>query len=303
MDIISLLKNNPNINLYLNKIDYLSFEELSNIFSYVLNNIMSFASNPQSFLLINKIISLYNPNLSSQNEEKDNNINEYIYSFLLSFFKKKISFLIHSNNNNSNYISSIIYLIIKFGYPKNDCIFIEIEQDFKIYAYNKQGSFLIQNIFPLGNEIQQQNLLNIILEQCDELINDKYGHYLFKYLLYQAENGENYYYLILSKIYNNLKNYSKKQYSSVIIERLLDSSNVNIINKINEKICIQENDIIELLYNKYGNYILQKIIYIIKDNNILGIIYKAIMSHKNTLNKLPYGKKIVKEIIAAYTLK
>ena len=89
LDIISLLKNNPNINLYLHKIDYLSFEELSNMFSYILNNIISFASNPQSFLLINKIISLYNPNLSSQNEEKDNNVNEYIYSFLLSFLKKK----------------------------------------------------------------------------------------------------------------------------------------------------------------------------------------------------------------------
>ena len=122
-------------------------------------------------------------------------------------------------------------------------------------------------------------------------------------MLYQAKNGEKYYYIVFNKIYNNLKNYSKKQYSSVIIERLLYSSNVNIINKIIEKICIQDNDIIELLYNKYGNYILQKIIYIIKDNNILGIIYKAIMSHKNTLNKLPYGKKIVKEIIAAYTLK
>ena len=72
MNIVSLLKNNPNIILYLHKIDYLSFEELSNMFSYILNNFIVFISNAQSFLLINKIISLYNPNLTSQNNEKDN---------------------------------------------------------------------------------------------------------------------------------------------------------------------------------------------------------------------------------------
>ena len=194
-------------------------------------------------------------------------------------------------------------LVLKLGYPKNDFVYIEIENEFKSYAYNRQGCLLIQNLYPLGNEIQQQKLLNIILQQYNELILDKYGHYLFKYLLYQAENGEKYYNLIFNKIINNVKSYINNKYSSVIIERLLDSSNINIKNKIIEKICGNENDVVELIYHAYGNYVLQKIIHVTKDNNILGMIYKTILKNKNTLFKLSYGKKIMKEISAAYTLK
>ena len=193
--------------------------------------------------------------------------------------------------------------VLKLGYPKNDFVYIEIENEFKSFAYNRQGCLLIQNLYPLGNGIQQQKLLNIILEQFNELILDRFGHYLFKYLLYQAENGEKYYNIIFNKIINDIKKYINNQYSSVVIERLLDSSDINIKNKIIEKICANENDVVELIYHAYGNYVLQKIIKVIKDNNILAMIYKTIIKNKKSLFKLSYGKKIMKQISAAYTLK
>ena len=272
------------------------------MFSFILNDFVNFTSNYQSYLLINKILSIYNSNLLEQNKEKDNNIKETIYSFLKSFFNNRILGLIKSNN----YIYSIINLIIILGYPKNDFIYTEIENEFQNYAYNRQGCLLIQKIFPLGNKIQQQNLLNLIIQQYNSLIVDKFGHYLFKYLLYQAENGENYYQLILSKIIDDIKRYTNNKYSSVVIERLLDSSNVYIINIIIGKICQNENDVVELMNHSYGNYVLQKIIDVLtyyKGYNILEMIYKTVMKNKNVLCKLPYGKKIIKKIIAANTLK
>ena len=298
-NIIFLLKNNPNITSYIHIIDYLTCEELLNMFSFLLQNSKFFSSNAQSFYLIDKIISLYNPNLSTQNKNKTDNLNETIYSFLKSFFNKRILPLIYSNNN----ISCIINLVLKLGYPKNDFVYIEIENQFKLYAYNRQGCLLIQNLYPLGNEIQQQKLFNIILEQYNELIVDKYGHYLFKYLLYQPKNGEKYYNLIFNKIINNIKRYINNKYSSVVIERLLDSSDLKIKKKIIEKICGNENDVVELICHAYGNYVLQKIIHVTKDNNLLEMIYKTIMKNKNALLKLSYGKKIMKEISVVYTLK
>ena len=298
-NIISLLKNNPNIISYIYIIDYLTFEEISNMLSFLSQNLEFFSSNAQNYILIDKIISLYIPNLSIKNKGKNDNLNENIYSFLKSFFNKRISSLIYSNNN----ISCILNLVLKIRYPKNDFVYIEIENEFKSFAYNRQGCLLIQNLYRLGNEIQQQKLLNIILEQYNELILDKYGHYLFKYLLYQAENGEKYYNIIFNKIINDVKKYINNKYSSVVIERLLDSSDINIKNKIIEKICRNENDVVELLYHAYGNYVLQKIINVTKDNNILELIYKTIMKNKNALLKLSYGKKIMKEISAIYTLK
>ena len=275
----------------------LSVEELLLMFSFILKNISIFISNNQSFLLINKIISFYNE--TNDKYEKENiNINENIYSFLESFFSKRILFLISSNN----YICSIINLVMKLGYPKNDFVYIELLKDFKSYAYNRQGCILIQKLFPLGTELQKKNLFNIIMEQYNELIVDKYGHYIFKYLLYQAENGEKYYYEIFNKIIGDVKRFTNNKYSSVVIERLLDSSNLDIKNKIIDKICSNEKDVVDLIYHAYGNYVLQKIIKIVKDNNILGMIYKAILKNKDSLYKLSYGKKIIKEISAAYTL-
>ena len=302
-DIVNLLKNNPDINSYIHILDYLSSDDLLKMFSFILKNIMIFLANNQSHLIINKVISLYRVSLPIANSIKkdtnSNNINENIFAFLSAFFSKRIIYLINSNN----YITIIINLVQTIGYPKNDFVFSEIIQDFKNYSNNRQGCILIQNIFPLGNSVQQQNLLGEIIDKINDLIIDRYGHYIYKYLLYKAENGEKYYTLILDKIVNNLKKYTSNKYSSVVIERLLDSSNENLKKKIIDKICRNENDVVELIYHAYGNYVLQKIISVTKDNHILGMIYKTIMKNRNSLYKLSYGKKIMKEISVAYTLK
>ena len=268
------------------------------MFSFILKNFDIFSSNVQSFLLIDKIISLYNSNISINDIAKIN-INEKIYSFLFSFFNKRIPSLLRCNN----YMFTIINFAIKFAFPKNDFIYTEITNKFKIYAYNRQGSFLIQHLFPIGNEIQQRKLLGIIFDQCNELIVDKYGHYLFKYLLYQEENGEKYYTDIYNKIINDVKRYTNNQYSSVVVERLLDTSNLDIKNNIINKICSNENDVVELACHSYGNYVLQKIINITKDTKLLDMIYQTIVKNKNFLYKLSYGKKIMKKISTAFTPK
>ena len=301
-DIIELLKSNPNIYSYMDIVDYLTFDDLLKMFSFILSNIMIFISNSQSYLLIDKIISLYNSSIQTSNKIQKNfetNISENIFAFLSTFFSKRIIYLINSNN----YITTTINLVQSLGFPKNDFVFSEVKEDFKTFSSNRQGCILIQNIFPLGNDIQQQKLLGKIIEQSNELIVDRYGHYIFKYLLYKLEHGEKYYTLIFNQIANNLKKYTSNKYSSVVIERLLDSSNEEIKRKIIESICGNEKDVEELLYHAYGNYVLQKIISISRDRYILGMIYKTIMKNKNSLYKLSYGKKIMKEISMAYTLK
>jgi len=301
-NIIELLKNNPDINSYKDIVDYLTFDDLIKMFSFILNNIMIFLSNSQSYLIINKVISLYYSSTCVINGVEKNietNLCENIFKFLTAFFSNRIIYLINSNN----YITTTLNLVQALGFPKNEFIFSEIRQDFRNFSKNRQGCILIQNVFPLGNVIQQQNLLGEIMSLCNELITDRYGHYIFKYLLYKLEHGEKYYTLIFNKIVNNLKNYTSNKYSSVVIERLLDSSNEDIKNKIIERICGNEKDVVELLYHPFGNYVLQKIISISKDKHILGMIHKTIMKNKNSLYKLSYGKKIMKEISVAYTLK
>ena len=288
-NIIELLKSNQNIKTYKDIIDYMTFDDLFKMFYFILNNMMIFISNSQSYLIIDKVISLYNSFSHT----------ESIFAFLSSFFYKKIIYLV----NYCSYKTTILNLVQVLGFPKNEFIFSEIKEDFKNFSKTRQGCLLIQNLFSLGNDIQQQNLLDEILFQSNELIVDKYGHYIFKYLLYKAEHGEKYYLLIFNKIVNNLKKYTNNKYSSVVIERLLDSSNEDITNKIIERVCENEKDVEELIYHPFGNYVLQKIINISKDKDILGMIYKTIMKNKNSIYNLSYGKKLIKEIDIIYTLK
>ena len=302
-DIIYFLENNQDINFFIFLFEYLTYDDLINMFSSILKNIIAFISNGKSYLIINKIISLYNSSPPNINENSKNNslndFNESIFSFLFAFFSKRILYLINSNN----YLITVANLVHKLGYPNNDFIFSDIKEEFTKYSNNRQGCLLIENLFPLGNEFQRQNLLQVILEKYNELIVDKYGHYIFKFLLYKVENGEKYYSLIFNKIINDIKAYTNNKYSSVIIERLLDCSNENIKNIIITKLCQNENDIVELICHSYGNYVLQKIINVTKDNQVLNLIYKTVMKNKNSMYKLSYGKKIMKEICVAYTLK
>ena len=195
---------------------------------------MIFISNSQSYLIIDKVISLYISFAHAPNEIYKNfeiNMKENIFTFLSLFFYKRIIYLINYNN----YISTILNLVQAFEFQKNHFVFSEIKQDLKNFSKSRKGCLFIQNLFPLGNDIQQQNLSDEILAQSNELILDRYGHYLFKYLLNKVEHGEKYYFLIFNKIVNNLKKYAYNIYSSVVIERLLDSSNENIKNKNNRK--------------------------------------------------------------------
>ena len=82
-DIVELLKNNPDMNSYKDIIDYLTFEDLLKMFSFILNNKMAFISNPQSYLIIDKVISVYNKNNNSINKIKEN-----IFHFFYLFFQK-----------------------------------------------------------------------------------------------------------------------------------------------------------------------------------------------------------------------
>ena len=92
--IVELLKNNQNIESYKDTIDFLSFEDLLKMFSFILNNEIAFISNSQSYIIINKVISLYHSSFQDSNGNKNdnskNNMRENFFAFLLTFFSKNI---------------------------------------------------------------------------------------------------------------------------------------------------------------------------------------------------------------------
>ena len=63
-----------------------------------------------------------------------------------------------------------------------------------------------------------------------------------------------------------------------------------------------EYKVIELLTNKYGNYIIQKILSICTDKNLFFRILNIISKNIITINNISFGKKILQKLIEKYPL-
>ena len=58
----------------------------------------------------------------------------------------------------------------------------------------------------------------------------------------------------------------------------------------------------ELLTNKYGNYIIQKILSICKDKNLFFRIINIIAKNISTINKISFGKKLLSKLEEKYPI-
>ena len=116
------------------------------------------------------------------------------------------------------------------------------------------------------------------------MIIHQYGNYVIQTIIENWDDNE------LDDIINQYKNkyiyLSKQKYSSNAIERIIEKNKKNLENYINE-ICNQ-NNIIELMKNKYGNYVIQKALKLSSGN----YKEKLILEINKNINKLE-DKKII----------
>ena len=95
-------------------------------------------------------------------------------------------------------------------------------------------------------------------------------------------------------MYKNLIFFCKGKYSSNVIEKLFIINNKNLVSIVCDK--ISEN-ILELILNIYGNYVIQKMILNVNDKNLHLKIGKIIYNNFDEIINLSYGKKFINNII------
>jgi len=124
-------------------------------------------------------------------------------------------------------------------------------------AYHINGICIVKKLLLMTHKKElHQKLKKIIIENALNLIIHQYGNYVIQVIFENWDDIE------LEEILNQYKNkyiiLSKQKYSSNAIERIIEKNNNNLEFYINE-IC-SENNIIELMINNYGNYVVQKAI-------------------------------------------
>ena len=199
------------------------------------------------------------------------------------------------NDKNGNHVFLKILKIIpkqKNGFLYNKLIEIIID-----VSLLQQGVTILQTALEYATLEQKEAICNRIIENIARLINDKYGNYTIQTII--LLNEENLNIKIFKYISENVLELSKQKFSSNVIDKFIITNNDFSKKLIND--ILNKNLIKELIFDKYGNYVIQKAIHVSEnDAEIFNEISKQIKPLINELKNNQIGKKIYDKIVKHY---
>ena len=162
-----------------------------------------------------------------------------------------------------------------------------VYKNFIDLSFHINGICIVKKLLLMTHKKSLHNhIKKIIYDNAMNLIVHQYGNYVIQTIVENWDDNE------LEDILNLYKNkyiyLSKQKFSSNAVERILEKNKKNLENYINE-IC-NENNIIEIIKNNYGNYVIQKAVKLSTGESrerIVGEISKNInkLEDKKIINK------------------
>jgi len=145
---------------------------------------------------------------------------------------------------------------------------------------------------------QRAILINNIIKNTCNFILDQYANYVVQYIVTLGDQEVNK--KFAKEIINNDINYlSKQRFSSNVIEKCFDSSNREVCNMIIEHL-VDPEIIQSLLFDMYGNYVLQKAVNLSLEPHT-SIFINTIASSLDTLKTYSnFGAKLYTKLVNTY---
>ena len=236
----------------------------------ILSNIVTFSVNKIAIHPIQCIIG----NLSTKTEKEL--LMEHINGNI-----KKLSVDIYGTH--------VIEKIIMCLEPEYCRAIIQFILDNYVYLANHvNGLCLAKKILMLEYKKENHNRLKQILcDHCLDLIENPYGNYALQIVIDYWEQED--VIEIISKMLGHCTELSMMKYSSNVIERCIQKSEI-FLNKFIEETCFEYNSVGTLIKNNYGNYVIQTALKTAKN----GMKISLINAIENNLNILGEKKLINK---------
>ena len=211
-----------------------------------------------------------------------NLINNYLYKLCI--------------DKNGNHVYQKI--IKMFPKEKNDFLFDKLYDIALEISLLEQGVTIFQTAFEYSSKEQRDKICNKIIDNIQILINDQYGNYSIQKLF--SLNDEKLNERIYKYITENLFELSKLKFSSNVIDKFICNSNIYSFSLIKDM--TNKNIIKEMIKHQYGNYVVQKALFITEDvdKQLFMEIIKQIKPVLNELNIYNIGKKIYDNLIKQY---
>ena len=219
----------------------------------------------------------------------------------LSTKKEKELLMEHINGNIKKltldiYGTHVIEKIIMCLETEYCTAIIQFILDNYVYLANHvNGLCLAKKILMI--EYKKENykrLKQILIEHCLDLIENPYGNYALQIVIDYWEQDD--VLEIISKLLGHCTELSMMKYSSNVIERCIQKSEI-FLNKFIQETCFEYNSVGTLIKNNYGNYVIQTALKTAKSRMKISLI-NAIENNLNILGE----KKLInkwKSILAS----
>ena len=152
------------------------------------------------------------------------------------------------------------YLVIIKNVELTNFIYNYLYKNFLDIASSKYGVCVIQKGLSEGNIIQRKKIVNLILTNLNAIMKDCYGNFIIQFIFFKFDKNKFDEILpIIEKIEENMVDFCTNKFSSSVIEKSFEKNE----RKIGERFikCLFEhhaNDIIDILLNSYGKYVIKK---------------------------------------------
>ena len=187
------------------------------------------------------------------------------------------------------------YLVIIKNVELTNFIYNYLYKNFLDIASSKYGVCVIQKGLSEGNIIQRKKIVNLILTNLNAIMKDCYGNFIIQFIFFKFDKNKfDEIVPIIEKIEENMVDFCTNKFSSSVIEKSFEKNE----RKIGERFikCLFEhhaNDIIDILLNSYGKYVIKKACNF--ENKLFrNMISKTIIGKLNQMKE--EGEKIIQII-------
>ena len=267
-------------------LDALSSENLNIFLSSIQDNLFDICLTENGSRVIQKFI------------EKIHNYPLLINKFIFCLNKKDIGIIFKSSYGN-HLIQKFLTIIKEV--ELTNFIYNYLYRNFLDIVMSKYGVCVIQKGLSEGNDSQRKKIIDLILADLNKIIKDCYGNFLIQFIFFKFDKNKfNEILPIIEKIKENIVDFCTNQFSSSVIEKCFERNEI----KIGEMIinCLLQyhfNDIIDILGNQYGKYVIKKS-FNFKNNFYRQLMMNAIINNIEKVYQNPELQNTVETIKQEY---
>ena len=165
---------------------------------------------------------------------------------------------------------------------------------------HKHGCCVLQKCIEKTNSDDKgkDKLIESLINNCKVLISDQCGNYIIQFIISLKNDKVNE--KVVSILIGDLEDYSKQKFSSNVVEKIFECCSLRICQKLIDVLKYNEKIILGILFDKFGNYVLQKALQRADEStrhHILGII----APHLYKLKNYSFGLKLYSKLIITYS--